>query len=210
MVTFYLVRHGETEANKSGVMQGHLNTPLSLVGREQAKAVAASLRDVKFDAVYTSDLARAADTARAIMEHRSCPLIMDRRLREINMGLLQGLNQSEIAERFPDFERSRINDTYNTRRPGGESPADLDQRLSHTMDDIYSWYAGRPGNTTIGIVSHGGSIRSILKKANPDPESISGVVGNCSVSVMECDDRMWRIVSMDDCGHLPDPDNMVR
>lgn len=201
MLTVYVIRHGETEANKNGVFQGHLDVPLSKKGYMQAERVAEALKDVRFDAVYSSDLSRAYETARAIMRYHNCSLIADQRLREVNGGLLQGLTDLEITERFPEFRKEFVESRYTARRPGGESFADLDERVQRAMADLLSWNQDKP-EATICVVSHGGAIRSILKLAEPDPEFSRAVVGNCSISVLRHDGEGWKILKVSDCGHL--------
>jgi len=202
MVTFYVIRHGETAANRGGVFQGHLDVPLSEKGRKQAELVAKALCNVHFDAVYSSDLSRAAETARAIMRYHDCNFVLDRRLREINGGKMQGMTEEEVAREFPEFGRALEADRYNARRPGGESYADLDQRIGRALDDIYSWHAGKAGGATVGVVSHGGAIRCMLKASDPDPLLIRRVVGNCTITVLESDGSGWRAVTTGDGAHL--------
>jgi len=201
MLTAYVIRHAETEGNRNGVIQGHLDFPLSAKGRLQAEEVAGALRNVRFDAVYSSDLNRAAETARAIMKCRSCSLIMDRRLREINGGKMQGLTWPEIQKRFPEFEIAFSADPYNTRRPGGESFADVAVRVARAMDDIVRRNSERPEGSVIAVVSHGGPIRSIIGLAQPDLATM-GTIGNCSITVLERNGATWRLVKVGDCGHL--------
>lgn len=201
MLTVYVIRHGETEANKNGVFQGHLDVPLSKAGYKQAEEVAKALKDVRFDAVYSSDLSRAYETAKAIMKYQDCCLIRDTRLREVNGGKLQGLTNSEIGERFPEFQKAFSEHRYAARRPGGESFADLDERVQRAMEDFLSWNKDKPGST-ICVVSHGGAIRGILKLAEPDPDFSRGVVGNCSISVLQHDGTAWKLLKVGESGHL--------
>lgn len=202
MVTFYVIRHGETEANRGGIFQGHMDVPLSDRGRKQAELVAKALQDIHFDAVYTSDLSLAAETARAIMKYHGCGLIADRRLRELYGGEIQGLTAEQVAENYPEFERAFNEDRYNIRRPGGESYADLDQRVARAMEDIYRWNAKRPDGATVAVVSHGGVIRTMLNSVDPDPLLLRNTVGNCTISVLECDGGTWRTVKASDGAHL--------
>ena len=116
MVTFYVIRHGETEANRGGIFQGHMDVPLSDKGRKQAELVARALQDIHFNAVYTSDLSRAAETARAIMEYQDCGLISDRRLRELYGGNLQGLTQEQVSLNYPEFDRAFLAEDGEGRR----------------------------------------------------------------------------------------------
>jgi len=202
MVTFYVIRHGETDMNKGGLFQGQFDAPLSNLGRKQAELVGEALSRVKFDVVYSSDLSRAAETARAIMKHQTCPLIFDRRLREINGGQTQGLSREEVALKFPEFDRAYREDPVNARRPGGESFADLRERVSRAIDDIYAWSSSRRDGATVAIVGHGGVIRCVLLEAGAKSPLPQGGVGNCSVTVLERDAGGWRIVRVGDESHL--------
>lgn len=201
MVTFYVVRHGETEANKNGVLQGHLDVPLSPEGIKQARIVAKALLPINLDAVYSSDLARARETARAMMEGRSCPLILDKRLREINLGSLTGFTSEEAHERFPEYHAQLAKDPYHTRRPGGESRMDLRERVSRALEDIYEWNKDK-GDVSVGIVSHGGVISAILSIASARGEWPGCVVANCSISVLVRDEGGLRAVKVNDCSHM--------
>ena len=157
---------------------------------------------VKFDVVYSSDLSRAAETARAIMKHQDCPLICDRRLRELNGGRTQGLTREEVALRFPEFDNAYRADPMKARRPGGESFADLRERVARAMDDIYAWNCGRRERATVAVVAHGGVVRSILLEAGAEFPLPQGGVGNCSVTVLERDSTGWRIIKIGDQAHL--------
>lgn len=202
MVTFYVVRHGETDANKNGVLQGHLDVPLSSEGVRQARVVAEAISSVRLDVVYSSDLSRAKETARAIMKGRPCSLILDRRLREIHLGNLSGLTSEEARRKFPEYHAELAKNPYYTRRPGGgESRMDLRDRISRVLDDIYEWNKDR-ADAQVGVVSHGGVINAVLRLASSSVDWPGFTVANCSVTVLERDDWGWRVVRTNDCSHL--------
>ena len=93
-----ITRHGETIENKQGIMQGHLPGTLSEHGIEQAKKLAERLKEEKIDFIYSSDLARAADTAKEIAKfHPNISINFTKELRERNLGELQGRKASEFA-----------------------------------------------------------------------------------------------------------------
>ncbi|NLA59670.1 MAG: histidine phosphatase family protein [Firmicutes bacterium] len=199
MTTFYLIRHGETQANKAGILQGQLDVPLSESGRRQARAVAEALSGVRLDAVYSSDLSRARETAEAIVEGRTCPLVLDRRLRELDMGAISGLTIEESRKRFPEFHARLAADRYGVRRPGGgESRLDLRSRMASALDDIYE----RHKDGRVAIVSHGGSINAVLGIVSQDGSWPGLVVANCSVTIVERDDNGWRTIRVNDCEHM--------
>jgi broad specificity phosphatase PhoE len=93
-----LTKHGETIENKKGIIQGHLQGRLSKLGKEQAKKLAFKLRNEKIDYIYSSDLTRSKDTAKEIVKyHPSTPLILTKKLRERNLGELQGYTKKELG-----------------------------------------------------------------------------------------------------------------
>ena len=131
MSTWYLVRHGETEWNRTGRMQGHTGVPLSAEGRRQATLVAERLRSVEFAAVYCSDLPRAAETARIIAAGRDLAISDEADLREFSYGEWEGLTLEEVETRYPGALAERIEAGGNLgwTAPGGESAVDAIQRV---------------------------------------------------------------------------------
>ena len=97
MTTILLARHGETDWNRERRFQGHADPPLNETGREQARTLAAELAGEELDAVYTSDLARANETAKIIASRLGVPVVVDAELREIDVGEWQGLTWPEAA-----------------------------------------------------------------------------------------------------------------
>jgi broad specificity phosphatase PhoE len=144
----FLVRHGETDWNRDGRYQGHADPPLNYSGRAQAQQLADSL--LELDAIYTSDLRRAAQTAEIIGAGRDIPVILDPGLREIDVGSWSGLTRSEIEERFP-----------GAIEHDGESRADHLSRVVAAVERI----AARHPEERVLIVSHGGSIRALRRHA---------------------------------------------
>src|SRR5690349_17933268 len=99
-----LVRHGESEWNRTGRYQGQEDAPLSELGLRQADALANRLKNESLDAIYTSPLQRALRTAEAIARfHPQVPFREDKALYEIHHGVWQGLLASEVRERYPDL-----------------------------------------------------------------------------------------------------------
>src|SRR3990170_2413628 len=119
MTRLFLVRHGATEWNLNKRAQGQADVPLAREGRLQATDTAERLARMDIDAIYTSDLSSARDTAHAIAAAHGLDVIEDPDLREIDQGDWTGLTPDEIRERWPD--RWGPARHYNSR-PGGESP----------------------------------------------------------------------------------------
>ena len=173
-----LVRHGETDWNREGRWQGHSDTALNDTGRAQARRVAEQLQDV--DAIYSSDLARARETADIVAAELGLPVLEDERLRERSFGAWEGLTAPEIQERFAD-------ELARWRAGEGHGAADAEpfdafaNRVRSFLDDAIS----RHTNETALIVAHGGSIRVIHALAHGldyvrDHRAIPGVP-NCAV-----------------------------
>ena len=110
VTTILLARHGETEWNREGRWQGWADPSLNDTGRAQARELAEQLRATPFDAVYSSDLRRALETAVILAAPHDLAVVTDADLREIDVGAWSGLTRAEITERFPDGDR-----------PGGET-----------------------------------------------------------------------------------------
>ena len=161
--TIYLVRHGETQGNVDDKAQGHLDVPLTETGRLQAKAVAERLRDIDFDAVYSSDLQRAVKTAKAITAQRPELQIQTRsQLREYHFGDYEDMPWDEVGNAdLQFFQRwKNLSTRIDIKFPGGESMRDAWERVGGFLREILS--AHQQGNETILIVGHGGSLQAVL------------------------------------------------
>ncbi len=170
LMKVYLVRHGETEWNRMGRIQGWEDIPLSREGIMQAHVLREKLKDVPLHAVYSSDLSRAIQTAEIIAEPHGLEVIPLWGLREAKRGLLNGLTYKEIEEQYPDFLRNFIRDPYRTRPPEGESLEDSEQRVRQALELIRE---ENPGKNVL-IVSHAlinVIIRSILTGTPITPET---------------------------------------
>jgi broad specificity phosphatase PhoE len=148
----FLVRHGATDWNKEKRAQGHADIDLNEEGHKQAAAVATELAHQKVSAVFSSDLKRAYDTAKAIADAHGLDVIVDPDFREIDQGEWEGLTTGEIRTRWPDLWGP--NRHYNAR-PGGESPQQVKQR---SLRALATAVAQHPDGVIV-VVSHGGTIR---------------------------------------------------
>lgn len=200
MNNYYLVRHGQTSANLSGILQGHMNVPLSGHGRKQADLVGQALSKTKIDAVYSSDLDRAKQTAMAIAKHHNCKLILDRRLREVHCGAMQGKTMKHCRQIYPEFFQAIKADPLNVPRPkGGESDNDLFQRVIRALEDIEH----NCPNSDVAIVTHGGVVRCLLSYAQKgclDPGLPT--VANTSINIISKNDGKWQVKKVNDVAHL--------
>ncbi len=148
-----LTRHGETEQNKAGICQGHLPGKLSEEGIEQAKKLALRLKDEKIDAIYSSDLARAADTVKEIAKfHADVPVHFVEKLRERNMGELEGRTRAECG-----IDKIKPNMLFPEPK-GGETREEIGSRAKMLMEEIYEKHKDK----TVLLVGHGGINASLL------------------------------------------------
>jgi 2,3-bisphosphoglycerate-dependent phosphoglycerate mutase len=140
-------------------MQGHLDSPLTAQGEEQAQAVGDALKHEKFTALYCSDLGRAQQTARYIRS--DIELALDKRLRERNLGIFQGLTSEEAQERHPDEFLQFRSRTPDHVVPNGESRRELQRRTVNALGDIGRAHLGQ----SVVVVSHGGVLDVIYRHA---------------------------------------------
>ncbi len=167
MTTLWLIRHGQTDWNLEGRYQGQSDVPLNARGLAQAETFAASLGGKHFDALYTSDLARAYQTAQVIAVCIGLPVQPDPRLREINQGEWQGRTLDEIKGIYNEGAQARqvTIDPVTVRAPGGESVWEVSQRMAQAADDI----ARRYPDGTVLVVGHGLALATLYCQAENIP-----------------------------------------
>lgn len=197
----YLVRHGVTAWNREGRFQGHTDVPLSEAGIEQACRLADRLAHVPVDAVWSSDMARARETAEIIAARHGLDVTVTPLLRETMLGDWEGLTEADILARGDsELLASYRRDSTTHRPPGGETLQAVWDRLLRVRDSA----CGSCLEGTVVVVGHGGSLRAILCSAIDAPiESMRRVaLDNASVSLVEYSgDRTW-LRLLNDTGHL--------
>lgn len=202
MSEFIVVRHGETDENLTGILQGQFDTKLNKLGLLQAECVAERLRNEKIDRIFSSDLSRALDTAKAIAKyHPDAPIVTLRVLREWDLGVLQGGKWSDLKLRYPEVAAAVDAGDDQVKIPGGESRADLRQRTADCLDELADRYEGQ----RLLLVSHGGTIKSMFRHVvGPTLSEYrrSPMYGNTGVSSFRRVDGFWQLVSWNDTSHL--------
>lgn len=159
----YLVRHGESEGNVLGIIQGHADFPLTARGKEQSTLLARSLKGVEFAAVYSSDLSRAKDTAATIASQRKLAVKTTELLRERNFGKYENEatveSQRELIELLQVHENVVTEQRFKQKIAGGiESDEEVVSRFILFLREVAVAYA----NKNILVVSHSGMIRGLL------------------------------------------------
>jgi 2,3-bisphosphoglycerate-dependent phosphoglycerate mutase len=195
-----LVRHGETDWNATGRLQGHMDTPLNAAGRQQARQAAQRLAREPIRAVYSSDLARAYETATIIGEPLGLTVVASPRLRERRYGAWEGLTAAEIQARYPEqfvIWRARSLDFVP---PQGESRSQL---LTRALDELQT-IARRHVREMVVVVTHGGLcyilIDHIVGSVNGDRREFT--FGNASIHTLDVNEDRWTVVSMNETAHL--------
>ena len=187
-----LLRHGRTEWNATGRFQGQLDSPLDGIGRAQAAAAAVAVAPMEPDAIVTSDLARARDTAVAVGAEAGLEPVDDVRLREIDLGSWQGLTRAEARAAFPEeYERWRCGE--DARRGGGETYAEVGARAAECVTE---WSAKLGSGSLVVAVTHGGTARATigtLLGMDPDTWWRLAPLGNCRWSLLGDIGRGWRL-----------------
>lgn len=207
-----LLRHGETEANAAGVLQGQSESDLTARGRAQAAALAEALKErfssdpnyANLGHIVSSDLRRAADTAAAVASSLGLAVYKDPRLRERRLGVFQGISAAACLERFPRtwaaFSRGEFDDDARPSAAaleagtaeGIETMAEMRARCMAALEEVA---AAAPGRTSL-VVSHGGLIYTAVTTARgPRDDTPVPHIGNVSVTTLRRDDDGgWRVV----------------
>jgi probable phosphoglycerate mutase len=179
VTTILLVRHGETDWNLERRVQGHSDQPLNATGRAQAQALADELADEPIDAVYSSDLARAHETARLVAATHGLPVVVLPELREKDFGTWEGLTDDEVRVRFPDA-------SPGGRWGDGETYEQMSSRVVAALQRIASQH---PDGRVL-VVAHGGPVRAVLLHCQADREAR---IANCDLVRVEVDRGVLRV-----------------
>lgn len=195
-----VIRHGETDWNVEKRIQGHTDVPLNETGRAQALAMAYNAGRHRFQAIYSSDLVRAMETARALALREDQPVTPLPHLRERNFGHFQGLTAAEAALRYPEAYAF-----YRDRDPrydfvDGESLAAFARRALDAFDWLVRHHAGQ----TVAVVSHSGVLdvlyRTATGRALSAPRDFA--IPNCALNWFRFDGHAWQLEAWGDRHHL--------
>jgi alpha-ribazole phosphatase len=156
-MNIYLVRHGETQENKNKLYYGNLDVSLNEKGKTQALKASEALREINFDRVYTSERSRTKETASLILNGRSNPFMIDKRINEMDFGEFEGKDFKEIQRLYPKEYEAWKNNWKEFSLPGGESYTEVYKRVDNFMEELL-----KENYKNVLVVSHGGIIRTIL------------------------------------------------
>ncbi len=200
----YLVRHGQSAGNAEGRFGGHSPTPLSELGKEQAAMTAHSLAKEKIDAIYSSDLLRAVQTAEPLAKTLNIELHPTKDFRERNVGVLEGLTFDEAKARYPKDYFALVHREVSHVITNGESYRQLLDRATASLKNIVKKHRGEK----VAIFAHTGTIcfltlyllGAIHKRTRTTPWLITS---NCGINRFEFRGRKnLRILAINDTRHL--------
>lgn len=195
----YIVRHGVTEWNRQKRVQGVMDIPLAEDGIRLARLTGEALKEIHFDVCFTSPLERAVQTAKCVLGDRDIPVLPDRRIQEIDFGVLEGTHfRDEKGQVISKPMELFFNDPLNYPRPeNGENISDILARtrefwLEKTGDEALA-------DKTVLVSSHGCAVRALLQNVYQDPEDFwhGSVPPNCSVNIVEVKDGKPRMLEQD-------------
>ncbi len=203
-----LLRHGQTDYNAQGRMQGHLDSLLTEGGLAQAAGVAPGIAALGPDRLISSDLRRAVDTAGVVAAAAGLDVKVDPRLRETHLGEWQGLTLADVEQGWPGAIAAWRSDP-GWAPPGGESRIEVVRRSRPVIDELDEEYADNPRGIVV-VVAHGGMIAGLVCGLLGLPTSTwpsIGGLGNCRWASLarRGDHPRWRLVGYNEGGGEPVP-----
>ena len=186
MKNILLIRHGQSEWNKLNLFTGFKNIELSEQGIEEANKAGQNFKnlDIKFNIVFTSELKRAQETAKIILQNldqwdflnNEGKIISNINLNERDYGDLTGLNKKETAEKFGEEQVHKWRRGYSDQPPNGESLEDVVRRVTKYFEEVIKPAIQSDQNDNILIAAHGNSLRALLIVMNIyEPHNINSV-----------------------------------
>ncbi len=197
----YLTRHGETEWNKAGRMQGWQNSNLTERGIENAEKLGASLNNVNFHRIYCSPLGRAIETANCIRGDRDIEIMTHDLLKEMGFGLWEGMEFSKIEELYPTQKYNFWNKPHLYEPVEGESFDELICRARMVLDEVIN----NNDCENVLIVSHAALIKAIYITINNHPIEnfwAPPFINDTSLTIFEIKDKEIEIILEADISHL--------
>ena len=197
-----LIRHGESTWNAEGIIQGWGDPPLSEAGCAQARSLGLRLSQrERIDALYSSTLQRARETAEIIGELTGTSPRFDNRLREGGIGVLTGVNIKDVEKLYPEIWRDWQENPLMTPIPGGEDNESFRRRVVEIMESII---ANHEDNDQIAVVSHGGTFGTYLAHliGLEIHKRVPFRFANASLSMIQLGSVRPRIALLNDTCHL--------
>ena len=188
----YIVRHGETEANKNGYLQGWTDVPLNENGRILAKLTGRGMKGIRFDYCFSSPLIRAKETAEILLREsgNSVPVSFDDRIKEMNFGSFEGISVRD--EQVAQFLKDPVVDF---KIPGGESIQEVMKRTQEFLKELIA----KDDDKTYLVSTHGCALRAMLNFLYEDPEDYwhKHIPYNCCVNIIDAKNGAAKLIADD-------------
>lgn len=196
----YLIRHGQTDWNLAGKIQGSTDIPLNDTGKEQARALAKGMESRPVTQIFSSTLQRAVTTAAAIGQSQKVDVDIIRGLEEVGFGCWEGMSWPEIQEKYPEEYRKWCMNPIDVAPPGGESQRDIYLRCAQVVEGIVAQAQG-----DVAIVSHGATMAYLIAymmREHPMEEEL--IVENASITTIHYSPwtQDFTIMELNDISHL--------
>nr|WP_318383076.1 2,3-diphosphoglycerate-dependent phosphoglycerate mutase GpmB [uncultured Enterobacter sp.] len=208
MLQVYLVRHGETQWNAERRIQGQSDSPLTAKGEQQAWQVAERVKSLGITHIIASDLGRTRHTAKIIADACDCDIILDSRLRELDMGVLEQRHIESLTEEEEGWRRQLVNGTAEGRIPDGESMQELSDRMHAALATCLEL----PEGSRPLVVSHGMALGCLVSTILGLPAYAERRLRlrNCSISRIDYQNSPWLasgwvVETAGDVSHLDAP-----
>ena len=201
MTKILLIRHAQATGNIEGVFQGHLDSGITDVGFKQLESLSERMKDIEFDAIYSSPLIRARETANAANKYHQLPITFFDELMEINGGDWEGIPFDSIPELYPELSEIWENEPYNFEAINGETMRDVCYRMVDTIGKIAQDNEGK----TVCVVSHGCAIRnyiSFLRYGTVEKLAYVEWCDNTAIYTIEYENGVGKIIGGADSSHL--------
>ncbi|KRB88583.1 histidine phosphatase family protein [Noviherbaspirillum sp. Root189] len=204
MTEILLIRHGETAWNAIKRLQGHLDIPLNTEGQRQAAALGKALADEEFDAIFSSDLMRARQTAEAIARPRGMTVQIEPDLRERCYGAFEGMLYAEISQRYPEAYAAWKSRDIDARFPPGVHIAETMREFSTRTITAISRIATSGKYRKLALVAHGGVLECAYRAAHgmDFAQERTFDIFNASVNRFTWDGRSLGLSHWGDVAHL--------
>ena len=196
-----LLRHGQSIANVEKFFAGQTDVPLTDLGKKQAALAAVGLSDLKLDAIFSSPLSRAIETALPLAIPRNLEVGILPGFIEWGAGKWEGMHFDELKETFPDEYYDWKNDIAHLTMSGGESAYAVRERMGKAIEELASQYKGK----TVLVACHGGVIKTVpsyFSNCDDDIFRCTHVPGNCSITEVVFEDGVGRVTRYSDDSHL--------
>lgn len=204
MTEVLLIRHGETAWNAVRRLQGHLDIPLNAEGERQAAALGRALRGEPLDAVISSDLQRASQTAEAIAAPRAIPVRLEPGLRERCYGAFEGMLYTEIVQRYPQAYAAWQARDIDARFPAGVHVAETLREFSARVVGTITRLLAEGGFRKVALVAHGGVLECAYRAAQGlgFAHKRDFDIFNASINRFHWDGQKLTILQWGDISHL--------